>query len=375
MKKIDSFEFNSLLIALQQNGYKTVGPTVQNEVIVYDEINSIDDLPVGWGDSQEGGKYRIKRRNDHSYFGYVLGPITWKKFLYPSVQKLWQAKLTNSNFDITSETVEETKYAFIGIRACELKAIQIQDKVFTEGDFVNQTYKKIRDKIFILAVNCVVTGGTCFCASMGAGPKVTGMFDLSLTEIITNDEHYFLVETGSERGIQILSGISSHDADDHEINSGNELINNASANMGRSMNISGIEEILTNNFEHPEWEVVAEKCLSCANCTMVCPTCFCTTINDSTDLRGEIAERWQKWDSCFNADFSYIHGGSIRSSTKSRYRQWMTHKLATWHGQFRSSGCVGCGRCITWCPVGIDITAEVQAIRGSQQYQKTLNEE
>ncbi len=133
--------------------------------------------------------------------------------------------------------------------------------------------------------------------------------------------------------------------------------------MGRSMDTSGIKELLYRNLDHPCWENVASRCLTCANCTMVCPTCFCAAVEDTTDLTGERAERWRRWDSCFTMDFSYIAGGSVRSSPKARYRQWMTHKLASWIDQFGTSGCVGCGRCITWCPVGIDITEEVRAIR------------
>ena len=133
--------------------------------------------------------------------------------------------------------------------------------------------------------------------------------------------------------------------------------------MGREMNTDGIHDLLLANLEHPRWEEVAGRCLTCGNCTMVCPTCFCTSVEDTSDLAGVSAERSRRWDSCFTMDFSYIHGGSVRASPKSRYRQWMTHKLATWWDQFGSSGCVGCGRCITWCPVGIDITEEVRAIR------------
>ncbi|MBF0393567.1 MAG: 4Fe-4S dicluster domain-containing protein, partial [Alphaproteobacteria bacterium] len=121
------------------------------------------------------------------------------------------------------------------------------------------------------------------------------------------------------------------------------------------------------NREHPRWDEVAKRCLTCGNCTMVCPTCFCTTVDDVTDLGGTRTERVRSWDSCFTLDFSYIHGGSVRNEGSSRYRQWITHKLSSWHDQFGSSGCVGCGRCITWCPVGIDITEEVGAIRASEE--------
>jgi formate hydrogenlyase subunit 6/NADH:ubiquinone oxidoreductase subunit I len=133
----------------------------------------------------------------------------------------------------------------------------------------------------------------------------------------------------------------------------------------RHLDTAGLRDLLYENFEHPRWDNVAARCLSCANCTMVCPTCFCTTVEDVSDISGNHAERWRRWDSCFTQSFSYIHGGSVRTSAKSRYRQWMTHKLASWTDQFGTSGCVGCGRCITWCPVGIDITEEVRAIRES----------
>ena len=145
------------------------------------------------------------------------------------------------------------------------------------------------------------------------------------------------------------------------------IVAKAARQMGRTLDTKGIKELLYRNYENPRWDDVAKRCLTCGNCTLVCPTCFCTTVEDVTDLTGEHVERWRKLDSCFTMDFSYIHGGSIRSSPRARYRQWMTHKLATWIDQFGTSGCVGCGRCITWCPVGIDITEEAAAIRQSEE--------
>ncbi len=147
---------------------------------------------------------------------------------------------------------------------------------------------------------------------------------------------------------------------------GDRVVAKVAQQMGRTMDTAGLKDLLCRNYEHPRWDEVAARCLACANCTMACPTCFCTTVEDVTDLTGTHAERWRKWDSCFSLDFSYIHGGSVRSSARARYRQWMTHKLATWMDQFGTSGCVGCGRCITWCPVAIDITEEVRAIRESE---------
>jgi ferredoxin len=214
-----------------------------------------------------------------------------------------------------------------------------------------------------MAVNCTHAGGTCFCASMNAGPKATAGFDLAFTEILENDRHYFVAEVGSELGAEILAEVQHREANSEEVAAAERAVAKTAKTMGRQLDTSGIKDLLYRNYEHPHWEEVAARCLTCTNCTMVCPTCFCTTVEDVTDLQGEVAERWRKWDSCFTLDFSYIHGGSVRNSAKARYRQWLIHKLATWQDQFGTSGCVGCGRCITWCPVGIDITAEVKAIR------------
>jgi formate hydrogenlyase subunit 6/NADH:ubiquinone oxidoreductase subunit I len=198
---------------------------------------------------------------------------------------------------------------------------------------------------------------------MGTGPQVNHGFDLVLTELIHQGSHSFLARAGSERGIDLLAELDTTPATDENLKQAESGVEDAARQQVRHIDTVGIKELLYQNFEHPRWDNVAERCLTCANCTMVCPTCFCTTVEDVSDVTGDHAERWRHWDSCFTLSFSYIHGGSVRASAKSRYRQWMTHKLASWIDQFGTSGCVGCGRCITWCPVGIDITEEARAIR------------
>ncbi len=233
-------------------------------------------------------------------------------------------------------------------------------------DFTDPTYHSRRNNVCIVAVNCGQAGGTCFCTSMETGPKATDGFDIALTEVLDAGRHYFVVEVGTELGAELLQAIPHRNATKDDRQLAEDIVANTAEHMGRSMDTRGIKDLLYRNMDHPRWEDVATRCLTCSNCTMVCPTCFCTTVEDVTDLTGEHAERWRKWDSCFTMDFSYIYGGSIRTSTKSRYRQWMTHKLASWIDQFGTAGCVGCGRCITWCPVAIDITEEVRAIRDSE---------
>jgi ferredoxin len=354
----------ALLQAIQARGYRAVGPTLENQAIIYDDIESINDLPRGWTDEQDGGRYRLMRRSDDALFGYSVGPQSWKKFLHAPKLRLWTAERHGENTTVTPEASPNDRLAFIGVRACEIRAIEIQDRVLISDLYVDPHYQALRARALIVAVNCGQAGGVCFCASMQAGPRVKQGFDIALTELLDGGEHVFLVEAGSEEGHALLALIPHRAASDDEIRAAAAVIERTASSMGREMRSDDLNELLMNNLEHPRWDEVATRCLTCANCTLVCPTCFCTSVEDVSDLAGERAERWRRWDSCFTMDFSYIHGGSVRASAKSRYRQWMTHKLATWIDQFGSSGCVGCGRCIAWCPVGIDITEEARAIRG-----------
>jgi ferredoxin len=350
--------FDELLEALAQRGYTVVGPTVADGAIVYGELRSAVDLPVGWTDEQDGGHYRLRRRDDEALFGYAVGPHSWKRFQLPPEVRLFRARRgEDGSLTEIVEPQERPRYAFLGARSCELHAMGILDRVLGEQ----------RQDVLVIAVNCGQAGGTCFCVSMGTGPKARDGFDLALTEVLEDGRHYFTVEAGSAAGAELVAELAPVAAERDEAQAAERATERAAAQMGREMDITDIRDLLYRSFEHPRWEEVADRCLTCGNCTMVCPTCFCTTVEETTDLTGEHVERHQRWDSCFTIDYSRLHGGSVRRSARSRYRQWMTHKLATWFDQFGSSGCVGCGRCITWCPVGIDITEEVAAIRASEE--------
>jgi len=230
------------------------------------------------------------------------------------------------------------------------------------GPYPDADYSRRRKNTLIVVVNCTEAGGTCFCASMGSGPKATTNFDLSLTEILEGT-HRFLVESGSKNGEELLAALPHRSAEMEDIQAAERALDYSTKHMGRTLITEGLREALYKGPEYPRWDIVAARCLSCANCTLVCPTCFCSTMEDTTDLTGSTAKRSRRWDSCFTLDFSYIHGGSVRSSARARYRHWLTHKLGTWVDQFGTAGCVGCGRCITWCPAAIDITEEAAAIR------------
>ena len=354
-----------IIDGLARRGYRVIGPTVRDGAIVYDRIARLEELPVGWTDQQDGGRYRLERRDDEALFGYAVGPHSWKRFLHPPIQHLWQARRDGNGFTVAGDEATSEPLAFIGVRACELHAIVIQDRVFLSGPHSDNAYKIRRDHAFIVAVNCGQAGGTCFCVSMKTGPKVEAGFDLALTELLEEDRQLFVLEVGSAAGADVARELPAQPATEEQVGAAERVVARTKGQMGRSLDTNGLKGLLQGNPNHPRWDEVAARCLTCGNCTNVCPTCFCTTIEDTTDLAGSTAERVRRWDSCFILDFSYIHGGNVRSSSRSRYRQWMTHKLAHWIDQFGSSGCVGCGRCITWCPVGIDITEEAAAIRAA----------
>ena len=356
----------ALVEALVGAGYRVVGPTVRDGAIVLDEIASADDLPHGWTAEQEAATYRLERRGDDQVFGWAVGPHSWKQELFPPRARLWRASAHGNGGvpAIEEEPPPAKPLALLGARSCDLHAIAVQDRVFLGGEYVERDYAQRREGAFVVAVSCGVPGGTCFCTSMGTGPRADEGFDLALTEIV-RDGHRFLVEVGSERGREILALLPTREATAEDRAAALAVTDEAARRMGRALDTRDLPGLLASNREHPRWDDVAERCLTCGNCVLVCPTCFCSSVEDVTDLTDGSSERWRTWDTCFSVDHSYIHGGSVRRSSRARYRQWLTHKFGTWFDQFGTSGCVGCGRCITWCPVGIDVTEELGAIRAA----------
>lgn len=362
-QRMEVSELAHLIDVLWQAGYRVLGPTVGDGAIVHGEVRTPNDLPVGIRDEQNGGHYRLVQRGDGAFFGHNVGPHSLKRELLPPRERLFSTIRRGKQVTITNEPLSTEKIAFLGAKACELSAMLTQDRVFLGQNHPDAHYAARRRAMFIVGVSCTQAGGTCFCTSMGTGPRVDAGADLALVEVVSDRGHYFLIEAKTPAGHDVAQKLALAPASVDDIRQAELRIADATTQMGRHLSTSGIKEQLAAAAEHPHWDDVASRCLSCANCTLVCPTCFCNTVEDVTDLEGDHSERWRRWDSCFHEDFSYLHGGSVRHSVKSRYRQWMTHKLSTWIDQFGQSGCVGCGRCITFCPVGIDITAEVLALK------------
>jgi ferredoxin len=370
--RIEKPDLQCLIDRLRELGYRVMGPRVRDSAITLGEIESLRDLPVGVTDVQEPGKYRLARDGSDTYFDYVVGPHSLKELVFPPQSTLMECRVVDGQLQIVSAEEPATPLAVLGVRSCDLHALKVLDRVFLGDRFPNPAYRARRSSLFLVAVNCGRSAETCFCTSLHTGPAVSDGFDLCLTEM----PGHFLIEIGTERGGEVISVAPWRPCSTREVIDAQQVPRRAEQQMeqrryplpgqnkGRSLDASGVRELLLNNMEHSRWDEVSRRCLACGNCTLVCPTCFCSRVDDVNNLLDQSVQRVQSWDSCFSADHSYMNSGTVRKSTKSRYRQWLTHKLATWHDQFGSSGCVGCGRCITWCPVGIDLTEEVAAIRG-----------
>ena len=358
---IEAGQVQKLVDGLRAREFEVIGPTVHDGAIALTRLESAKELPIGWTDEQQQGHYRLKKREDDALFGYAVGPQSWKQYFHPAHVKLWEAEAQGFRI-LNNGQPPKHPYALLGIRPCELAAIRIQDRVLLQDKYQDPIYARRRSNAFVVAVQCTHAAPTCFCGSTQTGPAAADGFDLALTELLNSGSHRFVVQTGTQRGAEVLAELQAVPAGEQDLAAADAARNQARTQL-RHMETADIKDLLYKNFDSPRWDAVSSRCLSCANCTMVCPTCFCTTVEDVSDLSGEHAERWRNWDSCFTLSFSYIHGGSIRTSNKARYRQWITHKLAAWIDQFGTLGCVGCGRCITWCPAGIDITEEIQALR------------
>ncbi|MER6083466.1 4Fe-4S dicluster domain-containing protein [Streptomyces sp. NPDC001833] len=352
----------ALVDVLIRRGFTVVGPTVRDGAIVLAELRSADELPYGWGVELEAGRYRLVERSDGAAFAHAAGPQSWKPFLHRPRVREWSADRVDGQLALTADPSVPPRYAFLGVRPCDLRAIAVQDRVLTGGAYRDTGYEGRRSGALLIVVECTEPGATCFCVSMGTGPAAGPGHDLAMTEVLDGDGHRFWIRSGSPEGAAILAELPARPADPETRETARAGVAAAADRMGRTMPEADLRELMAGTLDAPRWDDVAGRCLTCGNCTMVCPTCFCTTTEDVTDLTGDHAERWRLWDSCFDLDFSQLHGGPVRTSPRSRYRQWMTHKLGTWYDQFGSSGCVGCGRCIVWCPVGIDITEEAAAL-------------
>jgi sulfhydrogenase subunit beta (sulfur reductase) len=359
VRYLEATDLDRLIGVLIDEGYRVVAPTVRDGAVVLGTIGRAAVLPSALRGAQAPGGYRLERAERGSTFGSANGPDSAKRFLFPPREVL--ATIAPDQTVVDHDGVgDERPIAFLGLHACDLHAVEIQDRVFRPAD---PAYRGRRDAALLIGVDCAEPGATCFCASMGTGPRCDAPFDLALTEI----DGGFVARESSDRGARVLDALGLPDASAEQVAEARAVPEAAARMIERRVDTRELPAMLMRSLESPRWQAVAERCLACSNCTDVCPTCFCHDVVDAVSISGDVATRSREWASCFSSDHSWVAGGAVRPDRSARYRQWLTHKFGTWVAQFGVSGCVGCGRCITWCPVGIDVTEELAALRAEDE--------
>jgi len=354
-----------LISLLAEQGYEVLGPRKEGPAIRWGPLQSLDELPLGLSVQASPGHYRTGEDTANSRFAWGPAPDSVKRWLHVSSASIAEVRKDNGAFRILHAEPARTRFAFFGMRPCDVAALERLDRVLMEDRYIDEHYAaRRRESVFIVA-NCTYSLDTCFCAAMECGPRAASGYDLALTEVAEEDGCAYLAEAASAKGLEWLHALGAPRAEAAFVAAGREACRRAAQAQTRTVDWRAAPQALLRAFDHPRWEETAKRCLACTACTLSCPTCFCVNTLESTSIDLSSGERRRVWDSCFTQSFTYIHGGSVRTSVKSRYRQWLSHKLAWWQQQFGTAGCTGCGRCITWCPAGIDITEEYAAVAGT----------
>lgn len=332
---LPSAALDTLISLLRQKNYTVIAPTHDGDSIGLSEVRQLSDLPVGLYDDQSPSHYRISKTPSKARFAFTVGPQALKKYLHPAEQKLWRGTRSQDGAAHFEQTLPDAPaYAFLGVRPCDLQSVAVLDRVFLETIPRNDAYATLRNQCLFIAVDCARPAATCFCNAFDNGPDARRHYDIALTEFVDDDTVTYLARSGTATGAELLAQLTPAPAVQAHFEKAHRQHEEAKAAMGRTLETRGLKELLQAAPNHPRWDEVADRCLTCGNCTLVCPTCFCTTQETRTDLTGALEERWETWDSCFTLEFTEIGGGAVRQSPKSRYRQWMTHKLSTWVDQF-----------------------------------------
>lgn len=356
-------QLQDLINCVLKAGYTCIGPQVRDGAIVYDHLERSEQLPWGISDEQKPGHYRLHSGPKHQAFAWANGPQGIKPLVFQPRESVWRVSRDEitGRLDFKAAPAAAKPTAILGARPCDLHALAIQDKVFLEGPYKDAHYAAYRSNLFLIAVNCTQSSDNCFCVSAGGYPRAQGRHDLAMTEI----DEGFVLTSHSPQGQQLLKPLALSPATLKHCQQADRRITHAAKQQTKTLpfnNEQPLRDALFDNLEHDRWDNVAQRCLSCGNCTQVCPTCFCSATVQNPTLDGQQSELVREWDSCFTQGHSDVSKKILRDDTRKRYRQWLTHKLGSWHDQFGTSGCVGCGRCITWCPTGIDITEEAHAL-------------
>ncbi|MBS7611619.1 4Fe-4S dicluster domain-containing protein [Candidatus Bathyarchaeota archaeon] len=329
-------DLQRLLDEFTKHGYTVYGPIVKGKSWVFSKVSSIREL-------------------DLNYTRTILPP---KKLLHPVKNRIFDFKL-NDGFEVF-ESCNVKNIVIFGIHPCDLRAIEKLDEFFSQHP-EDVCYEARRKRTLIVGLTCNAVDEKCFCNSLGTGPEASTGFDILITQI---SDGFFLVEVGSSKGLDILKTLDLAEAKPEHFEAKRKHIEHLKSSFTKTADFEGLATLAKDKLDHKIWVETAERCLSCGNCSMVCPVCYCFDLYDSLDLTLKEGVRIMELDSCQLLEYAEVAlGGNFRKERSQRLRHWLLCKFGAAGGSTYTS-CIGCGRCIVYCPANIDLTEIAHVLKG-----------
>ncbi|MGD0276344.1 MAG: 4Fe-4S dicluster domain-containing protein [Syntrophales bacterium] len=295
--------------------------------------------------------FKALEKGEEPLVRYANSKNAPKNFFFPHTELMMKYTRTPKGMTFKEKGPEAPEAVLFGVRPCDARSLVLLDRLFDQEKYRDNYYIERRARITVISMACVHPPyATCFCTSVDGAPVSSDGADILITDVEDN----YLVEFLSEKGQKYLSYFGNAAADEAAVARKEEIARQAASEIKSHIPAKEIKPILDVNFEHPFWNTIHQKCLACGTCTFLCPTCHCFDISD--EVKGADGIRIRNWDSCMFPLFTLeTSGHNPRTTQKERWRQRAMHKFKYYVDNFNAIACVGCGRCVMYCPVNIDI--------------------
>ncbi|MGO0122055.1 4Fe-4S dicluster domain-containing protein [Desulfothermobacter acidiphilus] len=301
--------------------------------------------------------FRYLREADKVYLGPKASRVPPKRFFFPATEPLFRYAPRGNSWELAPVEPDPRPLALFGLRPCDLQGFKALDAVFLASP-VDPYYAARREKALLLGWSCLEVEPACFCVTYGYTPVTGEGADLHFTALGGR----YLVEALTDKGQQLVEKHSQLlvPAPAELLEAKQQLETRLLASLVVPPLLEGVKEKLPLLVQDSYWEDLAQRCLGCGICTYLCPTCHCFDLFDW----GEEGDRWRCWDTCLFPEFTLqTSGHNPRARLSERLRNRLYHKLLYHYQRYGVEGCVGCGRCVSCCPVNIDIREVMTEVR------------
>jgi len=317
-------------------------------------LPTVEENRVNFCDRWDKNEPLMGLRSENS----VLSP---KDLFFPQTEDVFRFSTEGKEFEVKEKHSPSSKKVIFGLRACDIRSLRLLDLVFAEGEYRDEAYTGRRNKNILITWSCTEPEETCFCTSFDSDPGRPEFGDILAIDL----KDGLILEAQSEVGEEILDKADDllRSAVQNQIKKAERLQLEAKDKVALEVGLDNIKNELSDRFDDPIYEKYASRCLGCGICTYLCPTCHCYDLESET--WGQEGLRYRCWDSCMFSNYTRLAGGENPRPTKTeRLRNRFLHKLQYFPEMYEQYGCTGCGRCLKYCPVSVDITKFIRQIKG-----------